>query len=99
MIVLDVALLSILVGTLLPILVGIVTTKVESRKLKGVLLIALSTVGGVLTTAIAGNGVITKQTVIAALVAYATAVASHYGVWKPQGVTELVQTKVGRISN
>jgi hypothetical protein len=99
MIVLDVALLSILVGTVLPILVGIVTTKVESRKLKGGLLIALSAIGGILTTAIAGDGVITKETAVAALVSYIAATASYYGVWKPQGVAELVQTKVGRIDN
>jgi hypothetical protein len=96
MIVLDVVLLSILIGTVLPIVVGIVTTKVESRKLKGALLIGLATIAGVLTTALNGDGVITKETLIAAAVSYVTATAAHYGVWKPQGVTEIIQTKIGR---
>ncbi len=96
MVVLDVALLSILIGTVLPILVGIVTTKVESRKLKGVLLLTLSAITGILTTAVNGGGVITKETIVASLVSYATAMAVHYGVYKPTGITETVQTKIGR---
>lgn len=96
MIVLDVALLALLIGTVLPILVGIVTTKVESRKVKSILLITLSAVSGLLTGALQGGGAVTKEALYAGFVSYITAIAVHYGVYKPSGVTEVVQTKIGR---
>lgn len=98
MLIIDVAILSIVVGTIIPILVGIITTKLESSKTKGLLLLTLSAVSGLATTAIAGNGIFTKESVIAAAVAYVTGVASYYGVYKPTGVSDYAQEKLGRKS-
>ena len=96
MFVIDVAILSIILGTVLPILVGIVTTKLESGRLKGVLLLTLAALGGLVSTGVAGEGVFTSQSLIAAGVSYVTALASYYGVYKPRGVADYVQEKVGR---
>ena len=96
MFVISVTILSVIIGVVLPILVGIVTTKMESRKLKGALLILLSAVAGIINSAILAGGVFTDDAIIAAVISYVIATAMHYGVWKPQGITEKVQTQLGR---
>lgn len=96
MFVLDVAIVSIILGLVLPLFVGIVTTKVESSKLKGVLLLTASAVTGVLNSVVTTGGALSKDTIVAAVTAYVIALASYYGVWKPTGTTEYLQENVGR---
>lgn len=98
MIVIDVGILTIVVGSLLPILVGIVTKKVESSGLKASLLLFLSALSGLAATAINGGGIISSQTLVAAVVAYVVAVASHFGFYSPSGITDKVQENLGRTS-
>lgn len=87
---------SLLVGTVLPILVGLVTTKVTSSRTKAILLAALSAVSGFLTELIdvtqRGDVFQVDQALLTWMMTFVVAVAIHYGFWKPTGVTEKALT-------
>src|SRR5689334_16385170 len=89
----DPLVLSILLGTVLPILVGLVTKKVADRGLKAVFLAGLSAATGVLSSAQGNGGVVAKEVLIFGAAAWATAVATYYGLLQPTGVSETVQDK------
>lgn len=93
----DVAYLSILAGTVLPILVGLVTRKVTHSGVKATVLALLSAATGLVSTAIEGGGLVTKESLIAAAVAWVTAVASYFGFWKPTGAAGRVQDKTANV--
>lgn len=81
----------------LPLLVGVVTTHVTNSSLQAVLLLAFSSANGFLVemTAPHPDGYSIGSAVVFALVGFVMAVASHFGLWKPTGVTRVLQTKVG----
>lgn len=89
------AVVQLLVAVILPILVGLVTTRVTSESRKAVLLAALSLVTSVLVSL--GAAIQEGQTfdlgvaLLAAIPTFAIAVASHYGLWKPTGVSAQAQ--------
>lgn len=87
--------IGLLVSTILPILVGLVTTRVTSSGVKAVILAALAAVTGVLTELLAsinagttydlGNGI------VLALTSFLVGVAMHYGLWKPTTISAKAQ--------
>lgn len=87
--------LGLVVSTVLPILVGLVTTRVTHGGTKAVILAALAALTGLLTELLAavnagvaydlGNGL------VFALTAFLVAVAMHYGLWKPTTVSTKAQ--------
>jgi hypothetical protein len=89
-------LIGLLVSTILPILVGLVTTRVTAPGIKAVVLAALSAVTGLLTELLAsinggtsydlGNGL------VFALTAFLVAVAMHFGFWRPTTVADKAQS-------
>lgn len=89
----DTGVLAALSGLVLPILVGIVTKKVASRTLKATLLALFSAAAGVVAAAQGNGGVVSKETLLLALMAWVSAVATYTGIYKPAGVTETVQDK------
>lgn len=85
--------LGILTSVVLPVLVGLVTTKVTHAGIKAVLLLALSTITG-LVVEYAGPhdaGYSVGTAAVLALVSFATGVLSHFGFWKPVGVSAKAQ--------
>jgi hypothetical protein len=85
-----VAILLLVAGTVLPLLVGLVTTRVTAPGIKSILLAALALVATVL-----GQVIVALQTgepfdvgaaLLLALVTFLIAVGMHYGLWKPVGV-------------
>jgi hypothetical protein len=80
----------------IPVLVGLVTQKTTNSGLKATLLAALSLAAGVIGEAITAATSGTQFDVFASLYSFAgvfiVAVASHYGFWRPTGVTEKVQS-------
>lgn len=86
---------SLAVGTLLPIVVGLVTTKVTGANVKAVVLALLTAVSGFLTefisAATGGQVFQVDQALLTWLMTFVVAVAVHYGFWKPVGVTEKAQ--------
>lgn len=80
--------LSILVGSVLPLLVNLVTKDVASSALKAVLLAGLAAVTGVLTplTQAGANHYDWRNIVVSVGLAWVTAVATHFGFYKPTNV-------------
>lgn len=94
---LDTALTVQLVLTIvLPILVGLVTTRVTSSGKKAMLLAGLTLV----TSVVAGfadavsKGVVFDlgNALLLAIPAFAISVSAHYGLWKPTGIAAKAQS-------
>lgn len=96
-----VTLLTLVVGTVLPVLVALVTTRVTSSGKKAVLLAVLSAVAGLLSELLNALQAGVPYDVFAGLVTAVTvfiiAVALHFGLWKPTGVAAKVQGETGLI--
>lgn len=80
---------SLLVGTLLPILVALVSTRVTSRAAKSWMLAGLSAVSGFLTEFInSGDNFVWQQALLTTVVTFVVAVATYYGLWNPTGISD-----------
>lgn len=90
----------LVIPVLLPILVGLVTKTVTSGGTKAILLATLTLVNQILVQgveAIKGTGTFDVGKALVLLApAFAISVASHYGLWKPTGVSEKAQ-EVGTV--
>ncbi len=84
------------ISFLLPVLVGLVTTRVTSGRWKAVLLAALTLVTSLLVELAraigAGEVYDLGVALFNALPAFVIAVAGHFGLWKPTGVSEKAQS-------
>jgi hypothetical protein len=85
--------LGLLTSVVLPVLVGLVTTRVTSAGLKAVLLLALSTASGFVVEYAGPHdaGYSVGTAAVLALVSFGTGVLSHFGFWKPVGVSAKAQ--------
>lgn len=84
--------LGLVISVVLPVLVGLVTTRVTHAGTKAVLLLALSTLNGFLVDLSAGEpGFDVGSAAVLALVSFGTGVLSHFGLWKPTGVSGKAQ--------
>ena len=88
--------LQLVLGVILPVLVGLVTTRATSAGRKAVLLAALSVLTSLLTEMIAALQAGTVYNLGLALVlgigTFIVAVATHYGLLKPTGLSTVAQT-------
>ena len=93
-------LIGVLVATVLPLLVGLVTTRVTKAGTRAVLLAVLSAATGLLTElgAALTQGVTYNVGIglLTALAAFLTAVGLHYGLYKPTGTAEKLQAVGGQ---
>lgn len=90
--------LGLLVSTVLPLLVGLITKVVTHPGVKAVLLAAASAILGLLTELLAsvqaGVAYDLGQGLFVALTAFLVATGTYYGLWKPTNVANKLQ-KVG----
>jgi hypothetical protein len=86
--------LPILVGVVLPALVALVTKQVSSSRFKSLALVALSAVSSVVVPLVGATTVDFQAVANNFLVIFGSGVLAYYGVLKPTGVTEAVQTAV-----
>jgi hypothetical protein len=87
--------LGLLISTVLPVLVGLVTKRVTSAGLKAVLLLALSVLNGFLVE-LGGphdSNYSWQTAAVLALVSFAAGVLTHFGLLKPVGVSGWAQDK------
>lgn len=88
-------LVQMIVSVFLPILVGLVTTKVTSGAVKAWLLAGLTLATSLFTElgSALTNGMVFDLGValMTAVPFFVISVAMHYGLWKPTGVSEKVQ--------
>jgi hypothetical protein len=88
--------LGLAIRVVLPVLVGLVTKRVTHAGVKAVLLLALSTLNGFLVElANPGPDWDFGTAAILSLVAFATGVLAHFGLWKPAGVSDKAQAALG----
>lgn len=86
---------GLLVSTILPLIVGLVTKAVTRPGVKAVTLAALSAVTGLGSEALAAHSAGVDydlgQGILLAFTAFIVAVGMHYGLWKPTTATAKVQ--------
>lgn len=82
---------SLLLGTLYPILVALVTKVDTSPAVRAVLLAALSAVSGFLTEFLNSENFVWQQALLTWVLTFVVAVATHFGLWQPTGVTAKAQ--------
>ena len=89
--------LGLVVTFVLPLLVGVVTTHVTSPGIQGVLLLLFDAISGGVVEYLAPHpaGYSVVNAVVLALVGFVMSVASHFGLWKPTGLSYTVQKRVG----
>lgn len=84
--------LGLLVSVVLPVLVGLVTTRVTSAAAKSVLLLFLSTANGFVVEFLnRGDGYSLGTAAVLSLVTFGIGVLTHFGLYKPTGVSRLAQ--------
>jgi len=84
--------LGLLISVVLPVLVGLVTTRVTHAGTKAVLLLALTAANGFLVElANPGPGWDAGTALVLTLVSFGVATLSHFGLWKPTGVSARAQ--------
>jgi hypothetical protein len=94
-----IAVLTFVISIFLPLLVGLVTKLTTSAGVRAILLAFLAAVAGFLTELLSAltNG--TPYDVGLALLlwigTFVVAVASHFGIWKPTGVSESAKAAFG----
>lgn len=93
LLVLNTQVLSILLGVVIPILVGLVTNHTASSGLKAILNAGLSILAGLLNAAFQADGIITREAVLAAAMTWVVSIATYYGLYRPTGIAEAVQKK------
>lgn len=88
------AALSVVLQFILPLFVGLVTTKLTGRSTQFVLLALLTLAATVGTQASAAHSeglpLNLVQILVVAVVNFAVSLLSHYTVWKPTGLTDLL---------
>ena len=94
----DAIVVTALIGAVLPLLIGVVTKTNLHSGLKGALLLLFSAIEGLLVTATQADGtaVLSKESIIFAIIGWVSAVATYNGLWKPSEVAGSVQTKTAR---
>jgi uncharacterized membrane protein len=90
---------TILIGTVLPLLVGLVTKLDASSNVKKISLITISAVQGVIVNAtlIDGTALISSEMLLFAALAWVAALGSYFKVLKPTGVAPAVQNRTANI--
>ena len=88
--------IGLTISVVLPVLVGLVTKRITHAGIKAVLLLALSILNGFLVEfANPGPDWDFGTAVVLSLVAFAVGVLSHFGLWKPVGVSDKAQGALG----
>lgn len=96
MVVVDVNILQIVIAVILPLVIGLVTTKVAHPGVKSVLLALAAAATAIISAAIDGGGVFTTGLFVQGVTNFVVAVASYYGLWKPTTIAGAVNdTPVG----
>lgn len=98
MIEVDVTVLTFVAGSILPLLTGLLTKLKASSKVKSLMNLGLSLVGGAVAYLVAHNGQADFQSLFMAVgTVYLASGTSYNNLWKPTGVAERVQNATANI--
>ena len=97
MITINAALVTAIIGTLIPILVGLVTKFHASSSVKSILSIVLNGIQALIVSSVtsSGDAIISKETILLWVVGVVTSVATYTGVWKPNNVISKLLPNIG----
>lgn len=88
----DIAWVSFVAGSILPLVTGLVTKMDSSSKVKAVVNLVLTVIAGVLAAIIQAKGSITVGQILSAIfITFTGSGASYNHFWKPTGVAQKVQ--------
>lgn len=81
-----------LLAVVIPLVVGIITTKASAGWFRSLALIVLTALATMITTAVQADGiaVLGKADIIEAINNVVVSIAIYYGVWKPTGISAKV---------
>jgi hypothetical protein len=83
----DTALWGLLVGTVLPIVVALVTNQLASSRFKALTLLFLSALTTIGQEIVAAGQFEVKETILKFALLFLTSIGIHYGLLKPAGIT------------
>lgn len=97
MITLNSTFVVIIVGTLIPILVGVMTKLDASPRIKSIINIVLNGVQALIVSSVTADGAaaISKQTAVLWALGVITSIATYLGVWKPNNIPQKLLPNVG----
>lgn len=88
----DVRVLALLAGVVVPLLTAVVTKRLAHPGLKAFSTLVLSVIGGWLAVAVQADGVVNMETWIDGLLtSFTAATVSYYGLWKPTTIAPRLQ--------
>lgn len=79
----------VILGTVVPLVTGLLTKYTLSPGIKGLITVLLNAVVAAITTAIVADGsaVFSNQTLLTFVLGLVSSTAAYYNVWKPNGLT------------
>ena len=91
-------LLALLSGSIIPLLVGLVSKLNASSALKAVLNALLTAIAGAVVTATQAGGAIVWQLYLINIgLAWLSSCATYFGLWKPTGVSAAIQRRTAHV--
>lgn len=97
-IVLSVSVWTFISGTLIPLVTGVITKQVASSAVKSICTAVLSTIAGLVTSAMTHDGTLyLEDSLMAVMVTFITAISAYYGFLKPTGIAPTVQAKTASL--
>lgn len=92
---------SSILGTLIPLVTGLLTKITTPAWVKAVITAALSAVAGLINVSLVDNGgaVVSQSAVVSAVLTFVVAVTTYRGFWKPLSVTSSPVTHVNNDGN
>lgn len=86
---------AILIGVLLPLVVGLVTKRYTSPSVKAILLLAASALTAFITEWANSANFVWQQALLTMILTFGTGVVAHKGLWAPTGVAGKAQDAFG----
>lgn len=86
---------AILIGVVLPLLVGLVTKRYTSARVKSLLLLGASALTAFITEWANSANFVWQQALLTLILTFGTAVVSLYGFMRPTGVADKAQDAFG----
>lgn len=82
---------AILIGVVLPLIIGLVTKQYTSATVKSLLLLAASALTAFITEWANSSNFVWQQALLTLILTFGTGVVAHLGLWRPTGVTAKAQ--------
>lgn len=86
---------ALLIGVILPLIVGLVTKRYQSSRLKAVLLLGMSALTAFITEWANSVNFVWQQALLTMLLTFGSGIVSLYGFLRPTGLADAAQNALG----